>query len=78
MSSAEPEFEFSEQFCDREIRIPFSDLVEERPDDHVDRSDFMMTRDDLMMIASHANALKAASERHQINVDNRLAEDAIS
>ena len=49
-----PEFEFSEQFCDGEIRIPFSDLVEERTDNHVDRSDFMMTRDDLMMITSYA------------------------
>ena len=57
LSIAEPEFKFGEDFCEGQVRIPFHDLVEERPNDS-DRSHFVLTPDNLMGIARHANALR--------------------
>lgn len=42
MWTAEPAFAFSEEFCEGQIGIPFSDLVEERPGNR-DHGDFIMT-----------------------------------
>lgn len=60
--TAEPEFAFSEEFSEGQIRIPFSNLVEERVDNR-DHTDFVLTPDDLMTIATDANEAMADSER---------------